>query len=69
MTNEEAVDLLEDAQHRLTEAVIDRELLCDARLACTIGVIMGAIVEGLAAYREDRKIRYAEMIKKTEDDQ
>jgi len=57
MTNDQAVALLRETRDRLWQALENTQLEIDARLAFTIGIVQGAISEGLDAYFEDRQIR------------
>jgi hypothetical protein len=57
VTNEEVKVLLRECYDRLTSVYPFPEGSdIDPRLAITIGFVAGAIVEGLAAEREDRKV-------------
>ena len=58
MTNDEVRALLRDCRDRLTSAYPFPEGSdVDARLAMTIGLVLGLIYEGLAAEREGRPMK------------
>jgi hypothetical protein len=58
MTNEEVRALLRDCRERMISAYPFPEGSdVDARLAMTLGLVLGVICEGLAAEREGRPMR------------